>query len=432
MRRPTLPRIRGIAAVICALAAVTLGLGSPTARACRYNVRDLGFIDLEPAAYTLFLTLPTNTPPAARSALLDPAQSSLRDSNIRLETVAPADLPRHKLARQLEPLIPLTSPAALLVSPDHQTLVVSLPGLAGPDAPSRLTNTLDGLVNSPTRATLLREAARTFGAILFLPGTDAAANAAARRSITEAIAALRQGMAGLPKAVSAPPALVTLDPADLTRERVLLWSLGLETNAVAEPRLAVVYGGGRWIGPLMRGAEIAALNLTRLFDVIGADCECGMDLSWTRGTPLPCRWTPTLQQIATSSLGFDPDDPLVRIEASRILGRYGSAQTDPAAAAAGYREVPIDSLATNANPNADTNLSPPPLSTAPQGAVPTPTPPSAAAKSPPPAIPNRQAAHTGAMAQTASPWRPAIALLVGLIITVGLTSFWLIRRRRDS
>jgi hypothetical protein len=388
----------GTAARLLSLAG--FGLVFPAAEACRYNVRDLGFVELEPAAYVLYVCPPTPATSPESTAFVDSVQVCLADSNIRPISLAAGDWSRQKHARQLEPLATLPPPIALLVSPDAQALVVALPATR-----EHLTNTLGSLAHSPTREAVLRETARTFGAILFLPGTDTTAAAAARRAIGEAIAALRQTMLGLPKPVAAPPSLVTLDPADLGREQVLLWSLGLGTQAVAEPRLAVLYGRGRWIGPLMRGPEIAAANLTRLFDIIGADCECGMDLSWTRGTPVPAVWTPALHQAATTSLGFDPDDPLVRIEASRILGRYASANAEPPAA--GYREIPIDSPPATATDNAATNAAParPPAR-------------------PPPA--------PGALAEVSHPWRPAVAVLIGLGTLAGVACLWVVwRQRRD-
>jgi len=119
---------------------------------------------------------------------------------------------------------------------------------------------------------------------------------------------------------------------------VLLWSLGLDPTRITEPRAAVLFGKARWIGPLMKGAEISEPNLTGIFSLVGADCECDLDPTWIQGTRLPVRWEPKLHALVTKSLGFDPENPLIKIEVSRILGRRGSgkglAQAGPAAAEA--------------------------------------------------------------------------------------------------
>jgi hypothetical protein len=69
----------------------------------------------------------------------------------------------------------------------------------------------------------------------------------------------------------------------------------------------------------MRGEEISDGNLTRIMSIIGADCECGLDLSWTRGTRLPVRWGEAVRRQAAKSLGFDPESPMVQAEVGRIL-----------------------------------------------------------------------------------------------------------------
>jgi hypothetical protein len=181
---------------------------------------------------------------------------------------------------------------------------------------------LAGLLTSPLRNNLLRTAAEAFGAILLIEGQDEAATAAAREQINQAIRQIQDYMSNLPKAVSRAPVLIELANSALEREKVLLWSMDLEPAPTAIPRAAVFYGQGRWIGPLMNGPEISEENLLMLFSIIGADCECGMDLAWTRGTPLPARWTDELHELAAGSLGFDPASPMFQIEASRILGRY--------------------------------------------------------------------------------------------------------------
>lgn len=303
------------------LVLLTVLLLSLPAAACRYNVRDLGFLDLESEGYQLCIGLETDPGAPAEAVLRKAAEESLRDTNLRVAFVGGAE--RDAPARSLAGLATNRLPAAVLVSPDGPTLAVPLSG-TGEALLASLPSSLKALVDSPLREELVRATSRQFGAILLLEGTDAAQTAAARQAATAALAEVRQSLAGLPKPITEPPAIVTLGLAAFARERVLLWSLRLTTEPTPEPRAAVIYGKARWLGPLMKGPEINVANLTRLFSVVGADCECGMDLSWTRGTSLPVRWSGAVHQAAVKTLGFDPQDPLVQTEAGRILDRYSS------------------------------------------------------------------------------------------------------------
>ena len=58
--------------------------------------------------------------------------------------------------------------------------------------------------------------------------------------------------------------------------------------------------------------------------VIGADCECGLDKNWLQGTMLPMLWDKKTLGRITKNLGFDPENPLIKIEINQIMrtGRY--------------------------------------------------------------------------------------------------------------
>ncbi len=134
-------------------------------------------------------------------------------------------------------------------------------------------------------------------------------------------------MQSLPKPITHPPELVVLPASTLTQERILLWSLGLSNAPTAEPRAVVVYGRARWIGPAMKGDEIAERNLAGLLSIIGADCECGLDVAWALGTRLPVHWDEARHAQAAKALAFDPENPLVKAEVSRIAARSSSLKT---------------------------------------------------------------------------------------------------------
>jgi hypothetical protein len=89
-----------------------------------------------------------------------------------------------------------------------------------------------------------------------------------------------------------------------------------------------------------------AHNLRERLVLIGQDCECELDRAWLSGPLLPGRWDRTLQQTAARTLGFDPENPVVRAEVSRIIERGPQAnqrkRTPATSQALGYSEESIE------------------------------------------------------------------------------------------
>lgn len=315
-----------------ALALAVLWLTQPPALACRYNVRDLGFIEVPSEHYSLIRIADPAPAPDDLARQQSELERLLLDTNLRGEILAKDAVAEDSRAPVLDPFVKADGPGWFLLSADgFGTGLIDLTGqpAVGGEEPPRL----GALLGSRLTRQLADTCARSFGAILLIDGDDEARNSSARQTILAAIQEISDGMADLPKAVVAPPELVTLPAARVAEEKVVLWSMGLPAETAEAPRAAVFYGTARWIGPLMEGTHITAENLTRLFWIIGADCECGMDLAWTRGTPLPLRWTEELHATAAKSLGFDPASPMVRAEALRIINRYSRGEFGDAYAA---------------------------------------------------------------------------------------------------
>ena len=266
---------------LCLLPSVT--------RACRYNVRDVGFVDLETETYRLYGFVRTDTPADTVSLFRELPLSVLRDCNVEFEIVKTDGPTNHPAFKHLPAGMRDSFPAAVLVSPDGQALPLSL-SRPGQTFRESLTAALGEIASSPKREEILRTVSRAFGAVLLIEGDNADGNQRARQAITNAFEAIRTQMAAMPKTIAEPPAMIAIDAAALAHERTLLWSLGLDTARTGPPRAAVLYGRARWIGPLMQGDEITEPNLTGILSIIGADCECGLDVAWTQGTRLPVRW----------------------------------------------------------------------------------------------------------------------------------------------
>jgi hypothetical protein len=112
------------------------------------------------------------------------------------------------------------------------------------------------------------------------------------------------------------------------------------------PKTAIIYGRGRWIGPILEGEQISKRNLSELLLIIGADCECGIDRDWMRGTMIPSKWDKATREKVTENLEFDPENPLIKKEVRHIL-RMGEI----------YANIPQND--TNHSPNDNTTSTEP-------------------------------------------------------------------------
>jgi hypothetical protein len=321
------------------LALCGLALPNNPAYGCRYNVREVGFIDIGIEPYRLIVCLPGDTPVQEQAALQDAVDAALLDTNIHFEPVT-AGTETNQPARQFFAAHDLDRlPAAVLVSPDGQSRPVALPA-AGQSSGESVCEALKDVLHSPTRQEILEKATDNYGVVLLIEGPEPQRNAAARAAVTTAITRIGGQLENLPKPIARPPALVVLDHQLLTREETLLWALGLKPQDINEPCAAVFYGRGRWIGPLFKGDRLTTDVLTELLFVVGADCECGLDHRMLQGTMLPARWDESLRAKTVESLGFDPESPMVRMEMVSIV-RRGMGGFDYPGVPLGYEEIQV-------------------------------------------------------------------------------------------
>ena len=359
------------------LASGCLAFQTYSAHGCQYNVREVGFIDLGIEPYRLLAYVPENTSADGVSSLKEAMDVALAETNIRFQSVT-TGADANQAAMELAKGHGITRfPAAILVSPDGQSMPVPIAD-SGPmggsvkaegfgdgsvvreenhrqaalddatlpnpqSAPSvlrPLASVLNGILDSPIRRLILEKSADAYGVVLLIEGPGQQANAAARETVSAAISRIGEQLEFLPKPIKKPPELVVLDQKSLAREQVLLWTLRLRPEDVNQPHAAVFYGRGRWIGPLFEGETLTADNLTQLLSVIGGDCECGLDHRWLQGTMLPARWDETLQQKAVQSLGFDPENPMIKMEMVSII-RRGMGGFDYPGVPFEYREIEV-------------------------------------------------------------------------------------------
>jgi len=98
----------------------------------------------------------------------------------------------------------------------------------------------------------------------------------------------------------------------------------------------------------LEGPLITQTALRDRLLLIGQDCECDLDRAWLKGPLLPGRWGRELQQAALDTLGFDPGNPMVRAEISRIVERGpqnpGRRRPPSSGTSLGYSEESVETV----------------------------------------------------------------------------------------
>jgi hypothetical protein len=342
-------------------AAVCLVAGA--ASACRYNVRDVGFVDLGIDTCILFALIDNETSPAVIEDLKAVVSEKLEDTGLRAELVNTAADPAHPAGELARTAGIASRPAALFVAPDGRSRTVELAAEAAAFRIALATQ-LDALVSSPLRRQIAEACARSYGVVLVIEGLDADQNASARSAAEAAVKLIAEHIDFLPKPIAEGPVTMTLARSAFKQEELLLWCLNLEPGKILRPHAVIFYGRARQIGPVLKGEEVTENIITNILALIGADCECGLDRRWMEGPLLPAQWPAETRARLVESLGFDPDSPMVKMEVSMILrqGPMSPGRFDVAglgAAPYGYQEIVVDLEEANAPAEAP---APPPVS----------------------------------------------------------------------
>ena len=313
-------------------------LQSEPATACRYTVHEVGFVDLRIEQYHFFGYICDETNGDIVSAFKQISHAALVNGNIKFEIINTDQQKDHPAMKLLDLQQAKSLPAAVLVSPDGQSLPVPVTKSDRPFEET-LRSAFEDILSSPKREEILKQVIETYGVVLLIEGPDDQENTKAKEAASDVIELISSQMDMLPKPITHPPVLVVMDLKSVKREKILLWSLGLDSEEVSEPHAAVIYGRGRWIGPLFKGEEITEDNLANVLFVIGADCECGLDHRWLQGTMLPARWTDKIQAKVAENLGFDPENPMIKMEMSMIIRRGSYSYPG---VPLGYQEIVIE------------------------------------------------------------------------------------------
>jgi len=305
------------------LAAILTALFALDASACRFNVRDVGFVDLDSEKYRLFVFVPDATPAAEIESLKSIAYATYLESNVKSDVLTASTAAKGEAAQFLP--VNLKEAQAILISVDGNR---SLPVLLSVDGKSLSVSAWDGLesvFDSPRRNSVVSKVYEHYGVILVVEGKNADENLRIRKMVNTVVASIASKMDKLEKEIREPPVVEVISVKEFAGERVFMWSLGI-TEISETPQVAVLYGRGRIIGPVLRNAQLDERSLAAIVNTIGLNCECGLDRKWMQGTMIPQKWSEEVRKRFADQLGFDPESPAIRIEMSQILSKGGQGQ----------------------------------------------------------------------------------------------------------
>ena len=279
--------------LLCAIPAVLL------VSVCRYTVRDVGFVVLDEQPFKLELGAST---PALTGRLQNFCRALFLDADVALEA--------HDLA------------GATLVDSRGRRLAL----IGWPQSPKSLGDVQDHIetvVDSKARDQVLSRIADVHGVVVFVEGRIEAQNQRVSLLCKEAIDRAEPVLAELPKKSKQPTAIVRVPWNSRDDERVFLFSMGFETADIDgdDPLVAALYGRGVRMGEPLFGPLITRTAIQENLILIGQDCECGLDRSVMRGQRALLNWTDDQRKAVRAAVDFDPENPMVRAEVSRILSR---------------------------------------------------------------------------------------------------------------
>lgn len=331
------------------------------ATACRYNVRDTGFVDLGASYYGFAWTGPVSAPgnllsepDAGKFTPSDSLRTALRDTNLLfLENPTTKKTPpgttSQPPADDENPAVQIT-----ITAPDGREL--SLPCPEDADSAAMVAQ----LVDSPLQRELIDRLLGCHSIVLLVEGVDEAENKAARDLIEQTLEETQKASALWPKPIDHPPEMVFLLQSEKNKERLLLWCLEVDAD-IPDPQFVVLFGRGRKLGPALTLDEVRAGELFELLSIVSMDCECEYNIAPLVGPMIPHRWTTEHEAQVVNLLGFDPGNPLVQSEVRHILARGPGngrsileAQNDPAL---GYEEILFPDVIATPEPKTPTNNS---------------------------------------------------------------------------
>jgi len=293
---------------------------------CRFNVRDVGFVDLGSKPYNLYIFIGNDMPNDVRDSLQSICVATFYDTNIKFDLISVSEALKTSAKDFIPPNFKGEFPVAVLVAPDHypnrKTLNITL-HKEGEPITKTAWDALESLVDSPRRNAILEKVFDCYGVIMVVGGENADENKRIR-TIAERVASETSAtLSELEKEIQNPPVIEIITTDQFEKEKAFLWSLNI-LKKTQNPKVVILYGRGRKIGPVLEGNTLNEAAITAILSTIGLNCECGLDRKWMQGAMVPLKWDKDRKQKVAKQLGFNPESPEIRIEMSQILAK-GSA-----------------------------------------------------------------------------------------------------------
>ena len=298
-----------------------------TAFGCKYTVRDIGFTDLGSSPYKLYLLIDEKTPTEVAVSFQRIAFASLLEANIESETVNVNLQTQHLATRWF--LSKVEKPLPAIVLADSEKMIQLPFSATNKNINESMWQSIEIAVASPIRQKIIDIVSRMYGVVLLIEGAESEKNRLALQSIKSAIKDISEVLTIMPKPIKEGPQIIVLPHDDVQNQKVLLWSVGADVEEFKEPQVAVLFGRGRRIGPVLKADQLSPENIFSLLSIIGADCECGLDRSVMLGKMMPMRWEKQVQSDLVAELGFDVENPMIKAEMSQILSIDASSGGEP-------------------------------------------------------------------------------------------------------
>lgn len=281
--------------------------------ACKYSVRDVAFVNLNRHSYHLYLVDDKKYSGQENSRVDQMNHGIFLHSNIEFHAKTRKEFENEITLDETEPV---ESPRYILIDQAGRHYTEQ----ADPEDPLA-ENHLIRFLDSPARKKLSSRFLNVHSTILLLEGKEAKWNRLAKEIIQGSISEISETMDELPKKIPNPPEMVSLSAEECKKEKILLWSLGIDQPVSDEARIVILYGRGRKLGPVFEVPGLTQTELVQYLNYVGQDCECELDRSEMQGIMIPLKWDQKTRQEARELLGFNPDNEFIREEVTRILER---------------------------------------------------------------------------------------------------------------
>ncbi|MBE9510524.1 MAG: hypothetical protein IMY71_06580 [Bacteroidetes bacterium] len=290
----------------------------PVSFACKYTIREIGFTDIGAEPYLLYFFAQSNTSEEIISTFRKVAYPVLMETNVKAEIINVDEQKEHPALKFLHHWNAGSFPVAILVSSEGRSIVVPFPKTRKSTKESVWSMT-ESVVNSRIRGEIIKNIVRSYSIVLLIEGEDVSENKIARNKAEQAINEISGFVGSMPKPTDIIPKIIIIPNESISNENILLWSLGFDRAINNGPEIAVLYGRGRLMGPVLKNEQITKTNIFNLLSIVYADCECGLDRRWKLGTMIPFRWETKIQGELVKQLGFDVENPMIKSEMSQIL-----------------------------------------------------------------------------------------------------------------